>query len=378
MSKKSALPRHNTDIDMASSWDGSANERRVTSPSTKAYFSKIYAWVDNGADETVKSSYRFIHHMVDSEGNPGAANMRALAAGVAALNGARGGTILDDAARRGVYAHLAAHYEKAGRDAPPLLGKSEIDSMYSSLERKSDFATIGSQVFFEDTDGAVYGTVVALDDGMAVVREWNKDEDVWLPTESLHDILASSITDESFLMFDPDEDDDDDDEFSTLPYATDGEKGSTMTDNNMNEENMAEHETAVSMTEQDFEVLVKSIAKLVIAEVGLKIDPPAGFSNTPKNSPERVGDAVAATEEAPAAEEAPAEAPVAEEAPAEEAPAEEVAAEEAPAEEAKSEEIVSEEAVVEEEKSEEREVEEKSFALTIEELKEFSDLINTL
>jgi hypothetical protein len=88
---KVGLPSHSTEVDTTSAWDNGANERRVKSPSTKAYYRRIYAWLDNDADETRKNSYRFIHHMVSADGTPGAANFRALAAGIAALNGSRRG-----------------------------------------------------------------------------------------------------------------------------------------------------------------------------------------------------------------------------------------------------------------------------------------------
>jgi hypothetical protein len=376
MSKKSGLPRHSTEIDMDSAWDNGANERRVKSPATKSYFSRIYAWVDNDADNTRKSSYRFIHHMVAADGTPGAANMRALSAAVGALNGSRAGTVLDDAGRRAVYSHISAHYDDAERTPPPLLAKSEIDTIYTKIETKSSEVMIGSQVFFEEQEQKIMGTILTAEDGIATVRVWSEDDDMWLPTETMYDVLVSSLTLEKFLdAADPDDDDDDDDdEVSTLPYCEEEKIIS-----NIGTLDLKDSE----MTEQDFEVLVKSIAKLVIAEVGLKIDPPAGFSNTRANSEERVGDGVEAVhpEEADTAEETAVseEAVVAEEAPAEEAPAEEApvaeaaAAEEEAAEEAPAEEPAAEDAAVAEEAPA---AEEKG--LTLQDLKEFSDLVKML
>jgi len=372
MSKKSGLPRHSTEIDMNSAWDNGVNERRVKSPGTKSYFSKIYAWVDNDADDTRKSSYRFIHHMVAADGTPGAANMRALSTAIGALNGSRAGTILNDAGRRAVYSHISAHYEDADRTPPPLLAKSEIDSIYTKIETKSSEFMVGSQVFFEEQEQKVLGTILTAEDGVATVRIWSEEEDMWLPTETMYDVLVSSLTLEKFLdAIDPDDDDDDDDEVSTLPYC---EEEKTIS--NIGTLELKDSE----MTEQDFEVLVKSIAKLVIAEIGLKIDPPAGFSNTAANSAERVGEGVEAVtpEDADSTEAPVAEAPVAE-APVAEAP-EAPAAEEASAQEAVAQEAVVEEAPVaepaEEAVAEAPVVEEKG--LTLEDLKEFSDLVNML
>lgn len=277
MSEKTALPNHSTEVNTTAAWDNGMNERRVKSPSTRDYFRRIYAWLDNGADDTRKSSYRFIHHMVAADGTPGAANFRALAAGIAALNGARQGTVLDDAGRRGVYRHLAAHYEDAGRQAPALLAKSEIDDIYSSIETKSDEIVVGSQVWIDQEDDRIVGTVMAVDAGTAEVREWVYDQERWLPTESIHNIELSSIKSEVFLL-EPEEDEDED-EVSTLPYCEDEKNLSNILTSQLKDS---------EMTEQDFEVLVKSIAKLVIAEVGMKIDPPAGFSNKPAKSEESV------------------------------------------------------------------------------------------
>lgn len=378
MSKKSGLPRHSTEIDMDSAWDNGENERRVKSPATKSYFSKIYAWVDNGADDTRKSSYRFIHHMVAADGTPGPANMRALSAAIGALNGSRRGTVLDDAGRRAVYSHISAHYEDADRTAPPLLSKSEIDSIYSGMETKSSDVMVGSQVRLTDEENAIFGTIVSVSDGMAIMREWiETDDDINpVPTETMYDVLASSLTLEKFLAdIDPDDDDEDDEGESTLPYC---EQEKIIS--NIGTLDIKDSE----MTEQDFEVLVKSIAKLVIAEVGVKIDPPAGFSNKPAVAEDDTAEETETAEPvAEAAKEVEAVAETAEAAPAEEAaaPAEEVAAApveeeatDAPAEEAKAD-SSSDEA---EAKDEAEVMEEKSIGLTLADLKEFSDLVKML
>lgn len=255
MSEKTALPSHSTAVNTTAAWDNGMNERRVKSPSTRDYFRRIYAWLDNGADDTRKSSYRFIHHMVAADGTPGDANFRALAAGIAALNGGRRGTVLDEAGRRGVYRHLSAHYDDAGRQAPPLLPKSELDDIYHSLETKSDDIYIGTQVCIDNEEEKIVGTVLSLKDGMAEIREWIYADDQWSPTDEIHDVLSSSIKSETFLS-DPDDEDDDDEE-STMPYCED-------------ENTLAA--AAKSLSEDDFEVLVKSIAKLVIAEIGVTVD----------------------------------------------------------------------------------------------------------
>jgi len=116
---RGALRAHDTEV-RRGTWDAGANVRRADSPSDESYYSRIFAWLDPDRDPTVKSSYGFPHHAVSGDGTPGAAILDALAAGVAALNGARGGTDIADAGRRGIWRHLAHHYAALDMEAPPL------------------------------------------------------------------------------------------------------------------------------------------------------------------------------------------------------------------------------------------------------------------
>ena len=116
---KKALGSHSTATSDAS-WDGPANEARLPSGKDRAFYSRVYAWADPDGDPTVKSTYRFIHHEVDGDGNPGAANIRACQTGIGVLNGGRGGTTIPDADREGVWAHLARHLRDADVEPPEL------------------------------------------------------------------------------------------------------------------------------------------------------------------------------------------------------------------------------------------------------------------
>jgi hypothetical protein len=121
------------------------------------------------------------------------------------------------------------------------------------------------------------------------------------------------------------------------------------------------------MTEQDFEILVKSITRLVISEMGAKIDAPAGFSNKPA---ENTDPSLVEAEDAPeAAEQAPAEEAVV---------AESTEGETEVAQETVEESPVAEEAAAEEEAPAEAEPAEQKSALTIDDLKEFNDLVKML
>jgi len=116
---KAAFPGHSTETSDAD-WDGPANAARVRSGESQSYYRRIYAWRDPEGEEGAKSSYRFIHHEVSAEGDPGAANIRACQTGIGVLNGARGGTTIPEEDHQGVYAHLARHLRDADVEPAPL------------------------------------------------------------------------------------------------------------------------------------------------------------------------------------------------------------------------------------------------------------------
>ena len=116
---KAALPAHSTATTDAA-WDGPAMTTRCMSGENEAYYKRIFAWRDPDGDPAVKSSYKFIHHMVAGDGTPGAANIRGCQTGIGVLNGGRGGTTIPDADRRGVWNHLAKHLRDADVEPPEL------------------------------------------------------------------------------------------------------------------------------------------------------------------------------------------------------------------------------------------------------------------
>lgn len=117
--QKRAIAPHSTPTTEVA-WDGPANEARLKTEETAAYYRKAYAWQDLDADPETKAAYRFIHHMVDQAGDVGAANIRACQTGIGVLNGARGGTTIPEADRQGVYNHLAKHLRDADIEPPEL------------------------------------------------------------------------------------------------------------------------------------------------------------------------------------------------------------------------------------------------------------------
>jgi hypothetical protein len=104
-------------------WDAGANEKRIDSPLTLAKARAAYGWYDGDAveaGELAKSAAKFLHHEISADGTVGAANLAACSASIGALHGARGGTSIPEADRRGVYDHVAAHLRDAGREPEPF------------------------------------------------------------------------------------------------------------------------------------------------------------------------------------------------------------------------------------------------------------------
>lgn len=121
---KRAVASHSTATSTAP-WDGPGNKRRVRSGADAAYYRRIYAWRDPEGSVDAKSTWRFIHHFIGAKGNPGAASTRAASLGIGILNGARVGTTIPDADRKGVWNHLAKHLRDADMDPPELRSAEE-------------------------------------------------------------------------------------------------------------------------------------------------------------------------------------------------------------------------------------------------------------
>ncbi len=119
MEIRSPIAVHHTDTS-EEAWDGPANEARLRTDGSEAYYKSAYAWQDPDGDPETKAAYKFIHHFIDGEGDVGAASTRGCVTGIAVLNGARGGTTIPEADRQGVYNHLAAHLRDADIEPPDL------------------------------------------------------------------------------------------------------------------------------------------------------------------------------------------------------------------------------------------------------------------
>ena len=132
---KVATPRHKTPV-VDETWTARVHVARVRSPERRAYFGRMYAYRDPEEDATLKVAYSFPHHKVSANGTPGAAVIKALISGIAALNGARGGADVSD--REGVHRHLAGHLRDAGESVPALKSLDDSDESVLNPSGKSD------------------------------------------------------------------------------------------------------------------------------------------------------------------------------------------------------------------------------------------------
>jgi len=102
-------------------WDSAAETKDASVDDLK----KICAWCD-GEKSELKGSYKLPHHELSGYKT----NWHGVAAGMAALMGARGGVLVPDADKAGIYAHLSKHYKEFDKEAPPLKSANEIIDKY--------------------------------------------------------------------------------------------------------------------------------------------------------------------------------------------------------------------------------------------------------
>jgi len=136
----SAIKKHKT-ATVDKPWDGPKNKTRAKTDHDPAYFFKIFAFQDKDGDPKKKTSYRFVHHEVSADGTPSAANVRGCINGIAVLNGARGGTTIPTADRKGVWDHLAAHLKDADMEPTPL--RSDVQTMEKRMSPANEMRVAG-------------------------------------------------------------------------------------------------------------------------------------------------------------------------------------------------------------------------------------------
>ena len=172
-----AIGRHSTATDDGA-WDGPGNVARLKSDGSAAYYRRMYGWADPDGDPETKSAYKFPNHFVGADGNIGAASTRACSAGIAVLNGGRGGSSIPSSDRQGVYNHLAGHLRDAEMEPPELkgrmagsLGFKPQGSRHGDRPQRGDLIMANEEIerryvpseFRVDADGAIEGYAAVFD-----------------------------------------------------------------------------------------------------------------------------------------------------------------------------------------------------------------------
>ena len=161
---KAAIPYRAT-ATTDSAWNGPRTVAAIPTDASRTTLRQMFAYVDADENPTSKSSYKFPHHVWD--GGVGDANIRACRAGIAALNGARGGTDIPESDRAGVYRHLRRHLDEAGIDAPELLGAESAEEEMGRRRRRRNYEDEAASIK-EVTD---HDDDLAADDEVVLVTE---------------------------------------------------------------------------------------------------------------------------------------------------------------------------------------------------------------
>ncbi|RJX15215.1 hypothetical protein CW703_07175 [Candidatus Bathyarchaeota archaeon] len=100
-------------------------------------YREAHAWYDPDKADT-KAGYKLPHHKIVN--GKFAVVWRGVVAAMAALMGARGGVDIPASDRRGVYNHLAKHYEEFGRE-PPAYETAKLEFQLEDLNGKLEALT---------------------------------------------------------------------------------------------------------------------------------------------------------------------------------------------------------------------------------------------
>lgn len=112
-------PSHNTAV-VDQPWEAGPNEKRIAMPVSGGIGKRFYAWYDpNGADDNgdgfpdAKADWKFPHHEVDGDGNPGSANAQGCRNALARVGNAN----IPEADKNGVRRHVQGHLDKVQSDS---------------------------------------------------------------------------------------------------------------------------------------------------------------------------------------------------------------------------------------------------------------------
>lgn len=154
-----AIKSHSTAVD-GGAWDGGKATKNAKADQDAAYYGKIFAWKDPDGDPKLKGTYKFPHHFVSADGDPGAASIKACQSIIAILNGGMGGADIPSGDRQGVWNHAAKHLKDG--DVEP----AELKAL--DLEREIRTVDIEMRAADGDAGPIIEGTA-------AVYNRWSED-----------------------------------------------------------------------------------------------------------------------------------------------------------------------------------------------------------
>jgi hypothetical protein len=156
-------------------WNGPAEKAQASIDDLK----KMCAWY--AGDGTNKSDYKLPHHTAKGYRTV----WRGVRAAMGALLGARGGTKIPASDRRGVFNHLAKHYQEFGKE-PPEFGKSYTEEELKTLF-PDNYNTMSDTVITHDAP-PLDDLVPPPADG---AKKPKKDADAAVPDVTLSDLHRS-------------------------------------------------------------------------------------------------------------------------------------------------------------------------------------------
>lgn len=167
-------------------WDQSIFAKRLPNILPLETAREVFGYYgDVTSNRVAKTNCRFLHHEVDDDGTPGAANLTACASAVAEL---RKTTDLDEATRQYVYAHLAKHLRDAGQEPQPLEDRESIAAAVVLDDWRPDSS------WFVNPNLSVPTGITVTDEGRVYghAAQWGEchigfsDQCVTLPAEDAH------------------------------------------------------------------------------------------------------------------------------------------------------------------------------------------------
>lgn len=140
-----ATPYHDTDV-VDASWDGPANEARLSNDAGRATYERVYAWRDPEGDTDTKTAYKLTHHEVDSDGKPGAANVNGCRNALSRLPQSD----VPEADHDAVRSHLQKHIDKYNSQQdesseaadPALLARVHLDCRAWAIDPRAIVALL--------------------------------------------------------------------------------------------------------------------------------------------------------------------------------------------------------------------------------------------